>query len=574
MQDNSNFYRLKSPRSARVEGHTGKVSTFLIFGVIFTAAFLSFLIYWIIKGWNSNWETYLCLALFTFGCSAFLGFGIYDQIKNNKKNEAESKLLKDCLCTDGIIMQCKNVRYETLSDSGTYYHKLAIEYSFTDDKNRLRQCIFTNDYSYDPEFYKGQHIMVAFNDTDSTILSEFSFIKEDEERFLQNESLRSADDFDGLNGRLLEIDTDTKIRSAELEHLWLWAAFALFIIVASFTIPISILSVPDAVMGKIIPDVFIILIIYLVPALLMALIASFIIHYFKLRRRVKRILNNEPNFVWGRIFASEKTYRGGVKKVVCYCYIDKDGNRFTKKFRGVAVHKAIDGKPKDVVVMYDKDGNSMPLYNYKFTDKLQSYIERIDGYDDERFTEKVLNQHGAFLIDGEVPGSVEITGSDTATVYCDNPDYYDLIIDEFSFYAEHICKFYDNCGKLIKEFPHLEIFNVSLNDIQPSQFYVDQDKISAVKSFIKSSDAVVIPLKRFGDRYISLDGHTRLALAVQNGYKEVKGFISSSDFDTTGFVNEAQKRKIFSPYDLKILPHAEYEVLWNKFCDEFLSGEE
>jgi hypothetical protein len=42
-------------------------------------------------------------------------------------------------------------------------------------------------------------------------------------------------------------------------------------------------------------------------------------------------------------------------------------------------------------------------------------IVRIDSYDDTRFSQMVLNQHGAYLIDGE-PYEVEIIDNITAIV--------------------------------------------------------------------------------------------------------------------------------------------------------------
>ena len=369
MKENSNFYRLKSPHSARVEGHVGKVSFFLIFSLFFTAGFLLILIITLVKGSEFSLEAYICFAVFGIVITAFLFVGIRDQIKGGRQNEAERRLLNDCLCTDGKIIWCTAVRRETSSKSSSNYYNVTMEYSFTDDKNKLRRCSFTADYSYNPDFYNGQHLMIAFNDTDSIILGEFSFVEEDEERFLQNEAARSDDDFDELDGSPLEVDPNRKIQSAELEHVWFWAAFALFIFVAAFTIPISIFVAPKLINGIVILDILLIFLLYLTPAVFTAVIVYFIVKYIKLRRRFKKILNNEPSFVWGKIFASEKTYRHNARKTVFYCYIDGDGNRFTKSFLGPAVRKAVQGKPIDVAVMYDKDGNSVPLYSYKFTDE-------------------------------------------------------------------------------------------------------------------------------------------------------------------------------------------------------------
>ena len=70
-------------------------------------------------------------------------------------------------------------------------------------------------------------------------------------------------------------------------------------------------------------------------------------------------------------------------------------------------------------------------------------IERINIYDDDRFSHTVLFQHGAFLVDGERPCSFYIRDECSATVYFG--DYSDVlpVIEEFRFYAEHISMFYD-----------------------------------------------------------------------------------------------------------------------------------
>lgn len=50
-------------------------------------------------------------------------------------------------------------------------------------------------------------------------------------------------------------------------------------------------------------------------------------------------------------------------------------------------------------------------------------VKRIDSYSDDRFAQKVLNQHGAFLVDGTYPCEFEIINEDTAIIkyhYLDN----------------------------------------------------------------------------------------------------------------------------------------------------------
>lgn len=201
-------------------------------------------------------------------------------------------------------------------------------------------------------------------------------------------------------------------------------------------------------------------------------------------------------------------------------------------------------------------------------------IQRINAYDDTRFSEKILKQHGAFVINDTILCEVEIVGTLEAVIHGEIEEFYDTLIDEFRFYTEHICRFYNEKKELIKEFEPKKLFFVALKDIQPSQFYVDEEKIEAVKSFIREPKDIIIPLIKDNGQYISLDGHTRLATAVELGFGEVLGFCTEINEYIYAFANEAKKRGIHTPYDLKKVSHAEYDVLWNQFCDAFFEAED
>ena len=129
-------------------------------------------------------------------------------------------------------------------------------------------------------------------------------------------------------------------------------------------------------------------------------------------------------------------------------------------------------------------------------------IERIDSYEDRRFSQNVLNQHGCFLVN-DVPYEIEIIsdskavirGGSLPTASCNDDlvavdctkDIQEILelIEEFRFYTPHICRFYTTNGKLIKEYSPCPIQTIELSRIQPSQFYVDQDKIKAISTFIQ-----------------------------------------------------------------------------------------
>lgn len=195
-------------------------------------------------------------------------------------------------------------------------------------------------------------------------------------------------------------------------------------------------------------------------------------------------------------------------------------------------------------------------------------ITRINTYDDHRFSQEALNQHGCYLADGDAPIEIKIISKSEAIIIGDEA-YFDEVIDEFRFNAEHITKFYDESGKIVKKFKELELFKLDIDKIQPIQFFVNKDKLEAVKTFVHTEEDVVIPVAMHDGTYASLDGHTRLYLAYILGFKHVYTYFSE-DFDGFDyFFDEARKRNIYAVKDLILLEHEEYVEKWDKFCDEY-----
>lgn len=195
-------------------------------------------------------------------------------------------------------------------------------------------------------------------------------------------------------------------------------------------------------------------------------------------------------------------------------------------------------------------------------------ITRINTYDDHRFSREALNQHGCYIVNGDAAIEIKIISQSEAIIKGDEA-YFDEVIDEFRFNAEHITKFYDESGKIVKRFKDLELFKLDIDKIQPIQFFVDKDKLEAVKSFVNGEKDVIIPIAMHDDIYVSLDGHTRLYLAYILGFKHVYAYFSE-DFDGFDyFFDEARKRNIYAAKDLILLEHEDYIEEWDKFCDEY-----
>lgn len=198
-------------------------------------------------------------------------------------------------------------------------------------------------------------------------------------------------------------------------------------------------------------------------------------------------------------------------------------------------------------------------------------IKRIDSYKDSRFDQEILDQHGCFVINSKFPYQIKIISKDSAIIKGDEK-YYNEVINDFRFFAEHIINFYSIDGKLIKKFDPPKIFTLKLDIIQPTQFYIDRKKLDAVKTFVKNKEDIIIPVAKYEDQYISLDGHTRLYLAYKLGFSYVYAFITKSFDGTDYFVKESEKRGIKAVKDMILLSHEDYRQKWDKFCDEYFES--
>ena len=200
-------------------------------------------------------------------------------------------------------------------------------------------------------------------------------------------------------------------------------------------------------------------------------------------------------------------------------------------------------------------------------------IRRINTYTDPCFSQKVLYQHGCFLVDEE-PCEIEIISDFEAVIWGKNQEAYPAVIEEFLFFTPHITVFYNEKHEIVKQYPKAELLTLSLEELQPSQFYVDEEKVAAVSTFIDKGEDIIVQVSKHRDRYISLDGHTRLYYAVLQGFATVRAVIAETDEYIMDFVEEAVKRGIHTPKDLILLPHEEYEEKWNKYCDEYFSNKQ
>lgn len=201
-------------------------------------------------------------------------------------------------------------------------------------------------------------------------------------------------------------------------------------------------------------------------------------------------------------------------------------------------------------------------------------IKRINTYTDPRFSQEVLYQHGAFLVNG-APWAFRIISDHEAVISAEalDPAAVEDVVKDFRFYAEHITTFYDEAGSCLLRLPPVERREVDLDSLQPSQFSVDREKCAAVGHFIHSAADVVIPVTTLEDDTLCvLDGHTRLYEAWRKGLRtamvvDVPGWIGIDSF-----VREARKRNIFHIRDMALYSPQEQKEKWHDWCAAHFAG--
>ena len=125
----------------------------------------------------------------------------------------------------------------------------------------------------------------------------------------------------------------------------------------------------------------------------------------------------------------------------------------------------------------------------------------------------------------------------------------------------------------MNELPALE--TLTLADLQPSQFYISEDKYRAVLRWFDPNDLSgfePIPVRFLDDAVVMLDGHTRAVAALNAGLTRVPLCWDPEEWDWEMYrrcVRECRLRDVCSPLDLvpRVISAEEYWQKWDAWCD-------
>ena len=120
-----------------------------------------------------------------------------------------------------------------------------------------------------------------------------------------------------------------------------------------------------------------------------------------------------------------------------------------------------------------------------------------------------------------------------------------------------------------------DISELSLRDLQPSQFYISEEKLASVEAWFDPadlSDFEPIPVKELDGVPVMTDGHTRAVAALRAGLRRVPLVWDEDELDWRSYracVTACRRRGVGSPADLldRVVPGPEYAERWDGWCD-------
>ena len=120
----------------------------------------------------------------------------------------------------------------------------------------------------------------------------------------------------------------------------------------------------------------------------------------------------------------------------------------------------------------------------------------------------------------------------------------------------------------------LELFELRLLDLRPSQLYVSRCKLRSVDYAFCCAGASILqplPVINIDNSWVLTDGHTRALALYLKGYQTVKVFQDTDNIDLEMYqtcLQWCESEGIISPADLAphLVEHSEFERLWIQRC--------
>ena len=117
-------------------------------------------------------------------------------------------------------------------------------------------------------------------------------------------------------------------------------------------------------------------------------------------------------------------------------------------------------------------------------------------------------------------------------------------------------------------------FLVRLDDLQPSQLYINEEKLAEVvrrNACTPSEDRPPVPVKKLRSKLVLLDGHTRALAAWRAGHTEIRAVWETHEWDWDAYeicLDWCEGEGIHTIADLndRVVAVDDYHELWIERC--------
>ena len=119
----------------------------------------------------------------------------------------------------------------------------------------------------------------------------------------------------------------------------------------------------------------------------------------------------------------------------------------------------------------------------------------------------------------------------------------------------------------------MKTFEVNIDQLQPSQIYINQAKLDKVKKWLKPEDLPALPVIKMSGKLVLTDGHTRAVAALLAGCEKISVYDDEDELDLVNYqtyVAWALTEQIDSPRKLlgRVVSEEDFQKLWIERCEK------
>ena len=166
----------------------------------------------------------------------------------------------------------------------------------------------------------------------------------------------------------------------------------------------------------------------------------------------------------------------------------------------------------------------------------------------------------------------EILNHHEAIVYTDTLECPMKVIEEFLFYSGFISLIRNQKQQIIYQQPPKHIMKLEIARIQPSQLYINEEKLRRLLTWIKEPKDIIVPVIYYANQYVLIDGHTRLKAAELLGFHKIYAYIDEWEDCIEDFIHFCHEENKYTISDLPIISKNDYQMKWCDFCKKYFAS--